>query len=78
VVSDEMSDVRFCRQGEVMNTREVCACFSCCVDFFMMIFDAAAKVSAPALSNATVRSATRVSSALEAFNGGNACFSPLL
>ena len=34
VVSDEISDVRFYRQDVVMNAGEMCACFSCCVNFF--------------------------------------------
>jgi len=35
VVSDEMS--RFCRQDVVMNAREKCACFRCCVTFFFAL-----------------------------------------
>ena len=38
MVSDEMSDVGFCRQDVVMNTGEVCACFSCCVNFFIALY----------------------------------------
>ena len=33
MVSDETSDVRFCRQDVVMNAGEVGTCFSCCVNF---------------------------------------------
>ena len=37
VVSAEISDVRFCRQDVAMNAGEVCACFSCCANFFIAL-----------------------------------------